>query len=249
VAGTTSGASVKTYTSHAWTGNLRLGAVANNATQFSPVNDTFNEFKLYTSVVSCTDDYAAWETPSPAPTGTFEQKTHQWRKLRKTSGGAIESYGSAGSTVYVMVGGAAILDLQVDCTVADCAPLGVRLHGNVSSGTFIAVPDAFAAYNHSFYGVTSDSDILTGTVSCCLTGALTQNDGSTQFTSSAVPVFGLAQNGSIVLRYVIKVGPSATAGETHCFKAYSQDGNALDTYTPSAGACLTVIDVSAGIGF
>jgi parallel beta-helix repeat protein len=248
-AGTTAGASTKTYTSFSFTSNFRLGAVQDNLVAYSPVNDTFDEFILYTSVASCADDYAAWEEPAPSPTGTFEQKTHQWRKLRKTAGGAIESYGSAAATMPVMVGGAVILDLQIDCTVANCDPLGIRLLGNVNSNTFIAVPDAFASYNHSFYGVSGDPDILTGTVSCCLTGALTQNDGSTQQTSSAVPVFDLAQNGSIVLRYVIKIGPSATAGDTHCFKAYSQEGTALDTYTPSAGACLTIVSPSTGIGF
>jgi hypothetical protein len=249
VAGTGSGTSVKTYSSLIFQGNLRLGAVDNNSALFSPVGDTFDDFKLYTSVVSCADDYAAWQTVAPPPTGTFEQKTHQWRKLRKTAGGAIDSYGSAGATVPVMQGGAVILDVQVDCTVANCAALAGRLLGNVNGGAFTAVPNTDGANKHYFYGSTTDPDILTGAVTCCLTGALTQNDGGTQFTADAIPVFDLGQDGSIVQRYVLRVSSTATVGDTMCFKMYSQDGNVLNTYTPSGGACLTVVGPSAGIGF
>jgi hypothetical protein len=246
----TSTASVKTYTSYTLPNNLRLG----NESAFS-VNygaTTVDDFKLWTGALTdqeVLDDYNSYETAPPAPTGTFEQKTHRWRKLRKTAGGAIDSYGDAGATVPVMVGGAVILDIQVDCTTANCDPLGLRLHGNANGGAFSAVPDSAGSNNQLFYGATSDSDILNTTVSCCLTGALTQNDGTTLFTSAAIPVFDLAQDASVVQRYVLKVGPSASAGDTMCFKVYSQDGNALDAYTPSAGACLTVVGPSAGIGF
>jgi hypothetical protein len=245
----TSAQVVKTYTSYTFASNFKVGV---GTFDVNYGGSTADDLKIYAATAlsdqEVLDDFTAWSATTPAPTGTFEQKTHQWRKLRKTGAGAIESYGAVGATVPVMVGGAVILDVQVDCTTADCSALSLRLHGNLNSGAFTAVPDAFGAKHHKFYGVTADPDILSGSASCCLTGALTENDGATQFTSSAIPSFDLAQDASIVQRYVLSIGSGATAGDTMCFKVYSQDGNAMDSYSPSAGACLAVVSPIVGVG-
>jgi hypothetical protein len=131
--------------------------------------------------------------------------------------------------------------------VANCDPLGLRLLYSKNSATYTAVPSTCGADEICFYGTSTDPDILTGAVSCCLTGALTQNDGGTQFTADAIPVFDLGQDGSVVHRYVLKIGSSATAGTTYDFRVYSQDGNVLNTYTTTPR--LTVQAMSMGVGF
>jgi hypothetical protein len=245
----TSAQSVQAYTSFTFASNFRIGKPQDMNASVAP-GATFDEFKIWTSALSdedLADDYAAWEPQSPSPTGTYEQKTHQWQLLRKKADNSAESYGAAGATVTVVVGGAVALVTQIDCTVADCDPLQLRLFSTNDGGTtWLAVPDVFGSHNVAFYG-TPDADVVAGTVTCCLTGALTTNNGSTQTTSSAVPNIDLAQNASFVRRSILKFDTDASG--TICFKEYNQDGNALDTYTPSAGACVTIGPNTAGVGF
>ncbi len=233
------GGGAKTYTSYTFASNFRLG---------SPFDDTpiatYDDFKVWTSAESCADDFASWEQVAPDPTGTFAQVTHQWQFLRASA----TNYGSAGATVSVVVGGAVALITQIDCTVANCDPTGARLYYNKNGGAFAQVPDVMGSDQVSFYG-TPDVDVLSGTVTCCLSGALTANDGPTNTTAAAVPVFDLAQNASFVRRSILKFGSSATAGDTYCFKEYHQTDIAMDSYTPSAGACVTIVSMSTGIGF
>jgi hypothetical protein len=112
----------------------------------------------------------------------------------------------------------------------------------------VQVPDVCAADGVCFFG-TPDADVLSGTVECCLSGALTQNNGPTN-TTSAVSVIDLAQNGSFVRRSIIKFGASVVSGDAFCFKEYHQTdiGNTLDAYTPSGGACVNIVPMSLGGG-
>jgi hypothetical protein len=246
---------VKSYTSYTLANNFRIG----NESSFS-VNYcgcTVDSFVLYQSALSdqdVADDFSAWNASVPTPSGTFEQKTHKWQRLRKaTNGSAVDltvSGSTNGITVTLPVGAAFGLVLQIDCTVANCDPTGLRIYYNLNGGTFFAVPDTAGADGIAFYGSTTDPDIVSGTVTCCLTGALTTNDGSTQFTASAVPVFDIGLNASIVLRSVLKLSSSVTAGSTYCFKGYHQTDLVLNGgYTPSGGACVTVEALAIGVGF
>jgi hypothetical protein len=99
-----------------------------------------------------------------------------------------------------------------------------------------------------FYG-TPDVDIVSGTIECCLSGALTENDGPTNTSASAVPVFDLTLNSSFVRRSILKFGSSVAAGDSFGFKEYHQTDIALASYTPSGGACVTIVGVSLGVGF
>jgi hypothetical protein len=237
----TSGAA-KTYTSYTLASNLRIGSPFD----LSP-GTTYDEFMVYQSVVSCADDFQIWEQTSPAPTGTFDQKTHRFRKLRVDGSGNPITLGTAGASITVVPGAAFQVEIQTDCTTANCDPLGQRLRYNLAGGAYNAIPDSFGADLISFYGATTETSILSGTATCCITGALTTNDGTTNFTSAAIPLFDLAQDASTVQRYVIKLSPSATAGSIYCFRVYSQDGNAMDTYTTTP--CVTVEAMSIGVGF
>jgi hypothetical protein len=231
----------KAYTSYTFASNFRIGGPEFST---SP-GATFDEFKIWQSVESCATDFAAWEQESPAPTGTYAQVTHQWQLLRTPA----TSHGTAGATVAVVVGGAVALVTQIDCTLANCDPTGVRLYYSKSGGAFLQVPDVCASDGVCFYG-TPDADVLSGTVECCLSGALTENDGPTNTTAAAIPLFDLAQDGSFVRRSILKFGSSVSAGDTFCFKEYHQTDLELNGgYTPSGGACVTIVGVSMGVGF
>jgi hypothetical protein len=247
VAGT--GGAAKAYTSYTLASNISVGSPFD--TNESP-GTTYDEFKVWTSVESCADDYAAWEQVSPTPTGTYEQKTHKWQRLRNKADGSAEDFTISGITngitMSVMVGGAIALITQIDCTGANCDPTGARLYYSRNGGTFIQVPDIFSSDGVRFYG-TPDVDVVSGTVECCLTGALTENDGPTNTTASAIPLFDLDQNASFVRRSILKFDPSVSDGDSYCFKEYHQTDIAMDAYTPSGGACVTIVGVSAGIGF
>lgn len=250
VAGTGSN-EVKAFTSYTLAGNFRIGQEATYTINYG--GSTVDEFKLYTSALSAADIldlYEAWEPPAPPAVGTFAQVTHRFQALRVDGSGNAISLGALAGSINVVPGGAFALIIQTDCTVADCDPISQRLHYNRNSGTFADVPDTFGAGTIRFYGSANDSSLLSGTVTCCLSGALTAVDGSTNYVSDAIPVVDLAQNGSTVQRYVLQLSSSAAVGDTYCFKARHQDGTALDGgYTPTAGACITVIAMQAGGGF
>jgi hypothetical protein len=255
VKGAVSGASVKTYTSfYTLSGNVVIGTISGVST--STAGAAIDEFKLYTAALTdqeVADDYAAWEPASPTPTGTYSQVGHQWQLVRKKVDLTAQDYGAASATVPVVVGGAISLVTQIDCTVANCDPSGLRLYYSCAAcdtaGAWLPVPDVASGDGVSFFGNNADSDFVTGTVECCLSGALTENDGTTQLTASAVPIFDIGQDASFVRRSIIRFASSVTAGRTYCFKEYHQTDIAMDSYTPSGGACVTISSMSAGVGF
>jgi hypothetical protein len=53
-----------------------------------------------------------------------------------------------------------------------------------------------------------------------------------------------------VRRSVLKFSSDVTAGDSFCFKEYHQTDLALNGgYTPSAGACVSIVGMSMGVGF
>lgn len=242
--------SVKAYTSYTLAGNFQIGSVSGLGTSVAP-GLTVDDVYIYTSALTnqeILDLYESLNTPAPVATGTYSQVAHQFQRLRVNSSGDAINYYAANAQVQVVTGGAFALITQIDCTTDDCDPLSLRLRYSKNGGAFQEVPDVMGADLIAFYGAVPDQDLVNGTVTCCLSGALTANDGSTQLTAAAVPNVDLAQNASFVRRSVLKLG-AATPGDVYCFKEYNQDGNAMDSVTPSAGACVTVIAMQAGGGF
>jgi hypothetical protein len=237
------GGGAKSYTSYTLASNIRIGSPFD----LNSPGATYDEFLGWQSSEDCAADYTSWNTSSPAPTGTFDQKTHRFRKLRVDGNGDPITLGTLGGNIIVVPGAAFAIEIQTDCTVANCDAIGQRLYYNIASGSYQALPDSFTSDFIAFYGSTTETSIISGTATCCLTGSLTTTDGTTNFTAAAVPVFDLAQNASTVQRYVIKLSTSATAGSVYCFRVYSQDGNAMDTYTTTP--CATVEAMSIGVGF
>jgi hypothetical protein len=245
---------VKSYTSFTLASNFKVG-VGTFSVNYG--GSTADDLKIYAATAltdqEVLDDYTAWNPVTPDPTGTYTQVGHQWQLLRKKTDLSAENYGAASATMPVVVGGAVTLVTQVDCTTGNCDPTGLRLYYSCAScdtaGEWLPVPDSAGSDGVSFYGATGDQDIVSGTVECCLSGALTENDGSTQFTASAIPNVDLTQNSSFVRRSVLRFTSSVTAGRTYCFQEYHQTGVALATPTPSGGACVTISSMAAGVGF
>jgi hypothetical protein len=250
VAGTGS-QSVKSYTSFTLASDVTFGRASGFGDSVSG-GVTIDEPRWYNAALAAEDIadlYAIWEPTSPTPTGTYTQVAHQWQLLRSPE----TDYGAVSATVTVITGGAVSLVTQVDCTAADCDPTGLKLYYSCAlcdtAGTWLPVPDTASGDGVAFFGTVSDSAIVTGTVACCLSGALTANDGTTQLTAAAVPNIDMAQNASFTRRSVLKFATDVTAGRTFCFQEYHQTGVALATPTPSTGACVTIASPAIGVGF
>jgi hypothetical protein len=245
---------VKSYTSYTFASNFKVGV---GTFDVNYGGSTADDIKIYAATAltdqEILDDYNAWNPQVVTPTGTYTQVAHQWQLLRKKADSSAENYGTVSATVTVVVGGAVTLITQVDCTTANCDPTGLRLYYSCAlcdtAGTLLPVPDVAGSDGVSFYGVTGDTDILSGTVECCLSGALTENDGGTQYSAAAIPNIDLTQDSSFTRRSVLRFDSGVTTGRTYCFQEYHQTGVALATPTPSTGACVTIAAVSAGMGF
>jgi hypothetical protein len=249
VAGT--GNNVKSISSFTLPSPLRIGQLSSGTVDAA---GTVRLYKFYDTALSAQDVldlFNAWNQVSPDPSGTFSQVTHKWQYLRNQANGTAKDITINGTTnglsAYVVSGGAIALITQIDCTVADCDPTGLHLFYNKNGGAFSQVSDTVGA-DASFYG-TPDMDIVSGTVTCCLTGSLTANDGPTNTSSAAVPVIDLAQNASFVRRSILKFASTLVDGDVLCFKEYHQTDLALDSYAPSGGACVTIVAQNMGKGF
>jgi hypothetical protein len=204
-----------------------------NLTDSALIGSTLNQPALASTALAVSNSCAA-----PATTGTLSQATHQFTQSQ-TPGTALSAVGA--SNTNIRRGTSFALVTQTDCTTHACDPTAERLYYRKNAGAYAAVPDVMGADQISFLGVTGDPSYLTGTVTCCLSGALTANSGTTQFTSSATPVFTLAQDASIVQRRQLLVGPSAVLSDTYEFLEYTQSGVVLPGgSTPAAGAKITI---------
>lgn len=247
----TTGASIKPYTSYTFAGNLTIGKANGFVTSVSPGGD-IDHFVYYPNVLTqqeMTELYQSLIPPPPPPESSVrKQAAHQWERPYY-KGGVAEALRVVNGDAQVMRGGFVDLVVQIDCEDDDCPSFSPRLYRSIDDGaTYSQVNDLCGVT--CFRGDSSDPDLVRGTVECCLTGALTENDGPTNFTTAAVPSVTLSQDHSFTLRYKLKVDSSATPGQVIYFKVFDQNGNALEgAYTPTLGAKLTVKDYSNGGGF
>lgn len=248
--------SVKTYTSYTLASNFKIGLEATNTINFG--GSTQDEWKLFTSALTdqnITDLYANWEPPPPPPAaGVFAQKNHQFfNATTSIAGGTPVSLAAIGASATLVRPNTSFgLVTQTDCTGGACAPLGERLRYSYKpvatgvAGPFLAVPDVCGTDNICFFGASSNPLVLSGVITCCLSGALTAVDGSTQLTMGATPIVTLAQNSSVVQRRMLIVTTGAASGDIYYFKEYDQNDTSAvgftagTPYTPSAGAQLTI---------
>lgn len=254
VRGTTTsgnGASVKTMTSFTWAGNWTFGKASGHLTSTAP-GCVVDHVVLYTSTLTQqqhTDLYQSLVTPSPPPpSSTREQKGHKFQRPFKKAGVAEDLRG-VDEEARVSRGGYVDVVIQLDCTGDDCPSFAPRIHRSIDGGaTYAQINDVCGVI--CFRGTSTDPDLVSADVTCCLTGALTEVDGPTNFSSAAVPNITLVQDSSITLRYKLKVAADATVGQEIYLKVFDQNGNELEGgYTPALGAKLTVKDYANGGGF
>jgi hypothetical protein len=243
--------SVKTYTSHTLAGNITFGNASGFGTAIAPGAD-IDEIFVYPTALNqseMTELYQSLIQPTPPPSGTREQKGHQFQKPYKKANGDPEDILTLNSETTVVRGGAIDLVVQLDCTTAACPSWGPRIQRSLDGGaTYAQINDVCGTI--CFRGVSGDTDLVSADVAACLTGALTDVSGPTNFTSAAVPSVALAEDECTVLRYKFTIDPAATVGQVIYLKVFDQNGNDLEaSATPALGAKLTVTEHGAGIGF
>lgn len=244
VAGTIANASVQTYPSFTFSSTFRYGLPSGFATSLSG-NDIIDEALIYTSDVSCTDIYDAWNPVVATP--SVVQATHQWQGVYLMPNGSVESRGVPDAQRTVIKGGAGAVMAQLNCSGGSCGTVQPRFRYNVNGGAFSnVVPDSPTSDGVSYWGDDASSFLNSGIADGPIAAAMTHTDGITLLKSAAVPTITMAEDTSYTLRGIFRI--NAQIGDVACFKIYDQGGQALATYTPSAGACLTVIDPRANAG-
>lgn len=224
---------VKPYTSYSLTGDFVAGA----PDLLAEGRYIYDAVKIWSSVVSCADDYADWEPP--AAQSEFIQQAHQFERVHLHEG-AVVSVGSLNGIVRVIRNGGVALVEQVDCTPGPCNAMSPTLHYNVNGGPFTnAVPDTFNADGVKFWGTGTTGGINTGATTL-LSGALTHEaKGTSMLSTQPINVAGTAGN-STTFRRIVAIGPSVPVDTVFCFKEYNQNGQPLESYNPPEGACVLV---------
>lgn len=240
----------KTYTSYALAGNFQLGRIDGN----NAPGGTYDDFKLWTSVESCADDYAASNPPPPAVTAQYTAVGMRFYGAKTRRSGALIPLAALNTNITIVPGGAFALAVQTDGTVADPPPMAERLYYSCSpspcSGSWLPVPADGTADGVYFWGTTVEPRLLSGAHGSNLSGALTHVNGGTNITADSIPVVDLAQDNSTVMRWIIRISSSAPIGRIFCFKPREQTGIDLNGgYTPSGGLCATVRSSVADGGF
>jgi len=186
---------------------------------------------------------------APALGHTFSQVAYKFFSLREVAGSPSPVIFGAGlnTDIFGVQGAAFAIDIQIDCTDDDCPLVGTDLYYDLNGGTKTIIPNAPPGVDDiSWFGLNDpDPAILSGTVVCCLSGALTPTNGGTQREQSAAPTYDLAKDASVVQRRIIKIDKAATVGDKYCFFEFNQTGTILDEGTPNKG-CVTIIGGQGG---
>lgn len=252
VAGASSGASVQTYTSFLFAGNFRIGRYVGSGLAAGP-NHIYDRWVVYQSVQDCTQIYDNWEPPTGTWTGTLSMVAARFYMAKADPSAAVIPLASANNTNITLPPGAALsVAAQTDCTTANCSAIGEKLYYTCaacpSAGTEIPVPLSASTDGIELWGGTLENGLLGGAHGTNLSGALTHVNGGTHTTTSSILVIDLPQNGSTVERWVVRIVAGTPTGRVYCFRPKEQTGVALNSYTPSAGICVTTGATSANSG-
>lgn len=239
VASTTDGGR-KAFTSFSLGGDFKLGMIPEN---LSP-GATYDNFTLWTSSVSCADDWAAESVSSKPWTGNLSATYMQFYAAKTTPGGSLIPLAATNANITVPAGAQFVVAIQTDGTVSDPTPIAEKLWyvcANCGvSGTSVFVPNTATIDGVELWGMSTEDGLLTGDHGALLGGSLSRINGSTNMTADSVPVFDLAQNNSIVMRWIVRIVAGTPQGRVFCFTAREQTGTVLDGETPVGGICMTV---------
>lgn len=250
VKGAISGKSVRTYTNFTTTAtNFRYGNLGTGTTNNGGM--TIREVYIWNTLPTDGDFTDLYEElfPSGGASPCLEQKAHQWQHVHTVSGSPVDLQGVDG-TIKVVEGGAAALLVQIDCTGVAGTNTTLRFFYSEDGVNYdLSVPGALGAAGIAMIG-TSWTPTNTSTATCCISGALTANNGISLVNQAALPSIALSQNHSYTARVLLRFG-TGIAPKTFYIKAKQDNGAELSGgYTPSTGAQLTVISPQAGgMGF
>lgn len=247
VAGTGDGA-VRAYTSYALASNMRFGLPSGHST-VNAGQGLYDQALIWTSLVSCADDWTAWTSPPTPTSGTLAQVNYRLQLVYLDPVGGVIQYRPIDTAGDVGSPGAVALVMQINCTISTCTPTALNLRYSLDGVTFTqAVPDTPTADGVSFYGDTADLLANRFGAGAALSGALVHVEGPTIMTSQAVPLVSLSANNSMTLRYLLRFG-AGLAGQPRYFQLYRQDGSALSSYAPTGGARVDLVNPRTSRGF
>jgi hypothetical protein len=196
-------------------------------------------------LVDCTTLYQVREPDSSGSGGTLTQAAHQWQySERALSGGAI-LYGQPNATVEVVQDGSVALVTQIDRTVSAGAAFAPKLWFSHNGGPRMPLLDLLTTEGVAFFGAVNDAVVISGSVACCLAGALTPHNGLTSFTSADSPTYEACLGCSFVVRRVIKFSPAASG--VYEFFEYDQNGTELNGGYPHGGARVEIVPMRMGV--
>ena len=188
-----------------------------------------------------------------AGSGTFEQKVFRFHGLRGTEAlpSILPHTAAANSTnISVVRGGAYRVRIAVLRNTSDTVAIAPTLYYSKNAAAYAALPASFGADNIKFFGTGVDADIpshLTATTN--LLGAVGAGSfvaGAIIRTSASIPNTSLAPTNWTEFEWVIEHDTDSTIGDTFDFRARTEAGAVLDTYTVTPRS--TIIDYTAGSG-
>lgn len=199
---------VKSFTSYTLPGNFELGRLPGLTNGPAAV---YKNFELYRSVESCADLYAATQAPPVDPAGTFSQTAVQFEDVYRPSvGGGPTILPSPNNTKKVVKGGAVAMVAQVECD--DCEQTSFRIEARDNGvGSWLQIPNTPTAANLYMWGNGGQEFLNNG----LLTTRILENGcsvvtGVTLLTASQIPQITLPANGCVMLRYLVRVSPTAS---------------------------------------
>jgi len=235
---------VKSVTSYTLPGNFELGRLPGLTNGPAAV---YKNFELYRSVESCADLYAATQAPPDDPAGTFSQTAVQFEDVfRPSVGGGPTILPSPSNTKKVVKGGAVAIVVQIECD--DCEQTAFRIEARDNGvGDWLQIPNTLTASNLYMWG-TGGQQFLNNFL---ITYRVLENGcsaiaGGTILTASQVPQITLPGNGCVMIRYLVRVSPTAS-GFTE-IRAAKQGGVAF-TGTYVLGRIDIIDQQAGGVGF
>lgn len=230
---TGTGGASKTYTSYTLASNLVVGLPSGFSTTVAG-GGKWDRAVVYTTLISCNDDWLAWEPTATPTVGTYSQTATRWLRVMDDGSSGPVLYSTA-STINVVQGGAVIHQSRTLCSGANCSAIGEKLWYTRNGGTAQEVPNSFTSDGVSFWGQNTVEHMYLGAASWS-----PSLSGTTQTTNVAQPTIDLDQDASIARNSVIRFASDATG--TFCFHERDQNGNELSS-VPTA--CVTLISPQA----
>lgn len=225
VKGTTSGKSVKTFTSYALTNNLIVGNDGTNTVN----NGGFTVYEVWIWDTKPTDLNMTdlWGSLAPASTNPCLAQTHvQWEFLYTDLAlSPIVLTPKSDGSIDVIANGGIAFRVQYTCTVTAGVIISPRLYYSTNGVDFnLPVPQTLGSDNVAMWGpVGSDPYFNSGASIGCIDGTgLTTHSGVTIIDTSSAPSFSLAQNHCRTDRFIVRFGN--VPGSAYYFRVKSFSG-------------------------